>query len=128
MADTTQSHGTEVPHQRTVKAQPVPALPAKHQFHGFVNVTGRGLVAIPAELRKRYLLDEPGAQVEIVEREDGVLELRPTIAVPASDAWFWDKDWQAGERQAELDMVAGNFQTFDGPEAFLAHLDDLAAE
>jgi bifunctional DNA-binding transcriptional regulator/antitoxin component of YhaV-PrlF toxin-antitoxin module len=43
----------------------------------FLNVQGRGTVALPPDIRRRYGLDEPGAQVELVERDDGVLELRP---------------------------------------------------
>jgi bifunctional DNA-binding transcriptional regulator/antitoxin component of YhaV-PrlF toxin-antitoxin module len=46
-------------------------------FHGFLSVQGRGAVALPPTLRRRYHLDRPGAQVEVTERDDGVLELRP---------------------------------------------------
>lgn len=31
----------------------------------------RGRLALPAELRKRHHLDEPGAQVRVVERDRG---------------------------------------------------------
>ena len=48
-----------------------------------------GVVALPAEVRRRLHLDEPGAQVEITERDDGVLELRPSLPVPADQRWFW---------------------------------------
>ena len=52
-------------------------------FHGYVGMQSRGVVALPAEVRRRLRLDEPGAQVEITERDDGVLELRPSLPVPA---------------------------------------------
>ena len=52
-------------------------------FHGFVAVHGGGVVALPAEVCRRLHLDELGAQVEITEREDGVLELRPALPIPA---------------------------------------------
>ena len=67
------------------------------QYHGFVGVQGRGLVALPAVLRRRYGLDQPGAQVEITERADGVLEIRPIAAIPATQSWFWTDEWQARE-------------------------------
>ena len=57
-------------------------------FHGYVGVQGRGVVALPAEVRRRLHLDQPGAQVEITEREDGVLELRPSLPIPADQHWF----------------------------------------
>ena len=47
-------------------------------YHGYAAIQGRGTVALPAELRRKYRLDEPGAQLEVVERSDGVIELRPT--------------------------------------------------
>jgi AbrB family looped-hinge helix DNA binding protein len=40
----------------------------------------RGTIVIPAELRKRYGLDE-GALIIAEKREDGIL-LRPAVAVP----------------------------------------------
>ncbi len=48
----------------------------------FLSVQGRGTIAIPPAVRRRLGLDRPGAQVELVEREDGVLELRPHLPMP----------------------------------------------
>jgi hypothetical protein len=94
-------------------------------FHGFVAVQARGVVALPAALRKRYRLDEPGAQVEITEREDGVLEFRPAVAVPANEAWFWDADWQKGEREVDKLVNAGKVVVTDGVDEFLDSLPGL---
>jgi bifunctional DNA-binding transcriptional regulator/antitoxin component of YhaV-PrlF toxin-antitoxin module len=85
-------------------------------------------VALPAELRRRYQLDQPGAQVEISEREDGVLELRPTLAVPASQAWFWSDEWQRREREADADIAAGRVSRYDDVDDFVKGLDELADE
>ena len=62
-------------------------------FHGFIPVQARGVFTLPAELRRRRRLDQPGVQLEITEREDGVLEVRPVIAVDATQAWFWSGEW-----------------------------------
>ena len=91
-------------------------------FHGFVSVQARGTVALPPVLRKRYGLDKPGSQVEITERSDGVLELRPAIAVPASQAWFWAESWQEGERRADADIAAGRTTTYDNVDDFMDSL------
>jgi bifunctional DNA-binding transcriptional regulator/antitoxin component of YhaV-PrlF toxin-antitoxin module len=98
------------------------------KVHAFLTVQRRGTVALPPELRRRYRLDEPGAQVEITEREDGVLELRPLVAVPATEAWFWDERWQAGEREVAAHVAAGEVTEHASGEDFLAHLDALDAE
>jgi bifunctional DNA-binding transcriptional regulator/antitoxin component of YhaV-PrlF toxin-antitoxin module len=98
------------------------------RFHGFLSMQGRGTIALPAALRSRYHLDEPGAQVEITERDDGVLELRPTLAVPAVEAWFWDERWQGGEREVDQHAGAGRTTTHDTVDDFLAHLTKTGEE
>lgn len=95
-------------------------------YHGFVQVQSRGVVALPAELRRRLHLDEAGAQLEITERSDGVLELRPTIAIPADQAWFWTDSWQRREREVDAHVAAGHVITSESTDAFLADLDGLA--
>jgi bifunctional DNA-binding transcriptional regulator/antitoxin component of YhaV-PrlF toxin-antitoxin module len=97
-------------------------------YHGFAAVQGRGTVALPAELRRKYRLDEPGAQIEITERDDGVIELRPTLPVPVDEMWFWTEGHQAAEREAEDDLAAGRYRDFEDAESFLADLESLAAD
>jgi bifunctional DNA-binding transcriptional regulator/antitoxin component of YhaV-PrlF toxin-antitoxin module len=113
--------------RRTVKNLPgassTPKPVKTSSFHGFVSVQSRGTVALPPVLRKRYGLDKPGSQVEITERSDGVLELRPAIAVPASQAWFWAENWQEGERRADADIAAGRTTTYDNVDDFMDSLD-----
>lgn len=100
----------------------------RNGYHGFVAVRGRGTVAIPVDLRKRYHLDRPGAQVETTEREDRVLELRPTLAVPATEAWFWDERWQTGEREVDAYVAAGEVTRHETADDFVAHLAALDDE
>jgi bifunctional DNA-binding transcriptional regulator/antitoxin component of YhaV-PrlF toxin-antitoxin module len=96
-------------------------------FHGYVGLQSRGLIALPSELRRRLHLDEPGAQVEILEREDGVLELRAALPVPADQAWFWTEHWQQREREVDEHIARGDVLTHDTTDAFLDHLDELEA-
>jgi bifunctional DNA-binding transcriptional regulator/antitoxin component of YhaV-PrlF toxin-antitoxin module len=96
-------------------------------YRGYAAVQGRGTVALPAELRRKYRLDEPGAQLEITDRPDGVIELRPTLPVPVEEMWFWTPGRQAAEQEAEDDLAAGRYRDFDDAESFLADLESLAA-
>ncbi len=91
----------------------------------YVAVQARGTVALPAELRRRLHLDEPGAQVEITETEDGRIELRPLLPVPADQSWFWTERWQAMEREADEDIAAGRLTTHDSVDAMFEYLDRL---
>src|SRR5207247_10989087 len=72
----------------------------------FVTVQSRGLIAIPTAIRRHFGLDQPGAQVEVIEREGGIV-LRPHVAVPAYQAWFWTERWQQLEREADDAVRAG---------------------
>lgn len=97
-------------------------------FHGYVGVQRRGVIALPAGLRQRLHLDEPGAQVELTEREDGVIELRPALPVPADQAWFWTEEWQRREREVDSHVMNGEVTIHESGADFLAHLDDLDRE
>lgn len=89
----------------------------------FLSLQSRGVLTLPADIRKRHHLDEPGAQVELIERDDGVIELRQHVPVPADQQWFWTERWQLMEREAEEDIAAGRVERFDSMEAFLTDLD-----
>lgn len=95
------------------------------RYHGYVGLQARGTMALPPELRRRLHLDQPGAQVEVVERDDGVVELRAALPVPADQAWFWTAHWQQREREVDAYLSAGEVQVHDTTEAFLEHLDEL---
>src|SRR5712692_779378 len=88
----------------------------------FVTVQSRGLIAIPTAIRRHFGLDQPGAQVEVIERE-GEIVLRPHVAVPADQAWFRTERWQQLEREADDAIAAGRIMTVDGVEELLADLD-----
>ena len=88
----------------------------------FVTVQGRGLIAIPTAIRRHFGLDKPGAQVEVIEREGGIV-LRPHLAVPTDQTWFWTDRWQQIEREADDAISAGLITTVDGVEELLADLD-----
>ena len=91
----------------------------------FLSIQTRGVLTLPADLRKRHHLDEPGAQVGVVEREDGVIELHSHVPVPADQKWFWSKRWQAGEREVDAHVARGETTVHESGDAFLAHLDSL---
>jgi antitoxin MazE len=88
----------------------------------FITVQSRGVIAIPPAIRRHFGLDQPGAQVEVVER-DGEIVLRPHVPIPSDQAWFWTERWQRMERSADDDIAAGKVDSFDGVDDFLADLD-----
>ena len=110
------------PHSRSKTPQ---ARTSKVREGFFIGLQSRGVFALPADVRARHRLDEPGAQLRVVEREDGVIELHPQLAIPAEQAWFWDERWQSREVEADDDIAAGRVSGHASGEVFLGHLDGL---
>ena len=91
----------------------------------FIAVQSKGNVVLPVDIRRRHGLDEPGAQVEVRERDDGVIELIPQTAVPKAQAWFWTERWQRLEVEVDRHVEAGDVTVHESAETFLEHLDRL---
>ena len=96
--------------------------------HRYLGVQSRGTIALPADVRRRLHLDQPGAQLEMTERADGVLELRAALPVPADQRWFWAERWQKREREVDEHVAADRVEGHASTEEFLGHLDELDAE
>lgn len=93
-----------------------------------ITVQQRGLLALPKRMRTRYGLDRPGAQVEVVERGDGVIELHPLVAVPAEQAWFWTERWQRMEREVDEYVDQAELTTFATSDDFLSSLEKVESD
>ncbi len=85
-------------------------------------VRAKGQVPIPREIRERAHLEE-GDPVEVEMVPEGIL-LKPQKVVEATQAWFWTPAWQAGEREASLDIADGRLENYKTDGDFLDSLDD----
>ncbi|MCI0558959.1 MAG: hypothetical protein MN733_10720 [Nitrososphaera sp.] len=45
--------------------------------------------------------------------EPTIPELKRPKRIPKDEEWFWSKEWQKGEREANKDLAAGRFVEFD---------------
>jgi hypothetical protein len=106
-------------------AAPAPRLSPSASKGVYIGLQSRGVFALPADMRKRHHLDEPGAQLLVIERDDGVLELHPQLAVPAGQKWFWSEGWQAMEAEASDDVAAGRVSRSDSADELFDDLDAL---
>lgn len=93
------------------------------KVHEFVAVQKRGVITLPPAVRERLSLNTPGAQLEIVETDDGRFEMRGAIPVPADQAWFWTERWQRMEREADADLAAGRVVSSDSVDELIDELD-----
>jgi AbrB family looped-hinge helix DNA binding protein len=90
-----------------------------------VQIRGHGQITIPKRIRERFNLEE-GDILVIEEREDGIL-MKPRKLLDPTQAWFWTKEWQEKERQADEDIKAGRVSgPFKGVEELRKHLEQVA--
>lgn len=85
-------------------------------------VRGKGQITIPADIRKAAHLEE-GDPIELEVVEGGIL-LRPRKVIDATQAWYWARPWQEGEREAADDLAAGRSHIFESSEDFLSSFED----
>jgi AbrB family looped-hinge helix DNA binding protein len=89
-------------------------------------IRAKNQITLPAEVSKALHVQE-GDEVEFDLTEDGEVVLRGRTSIPAEQRWFWEQDWQAGEREASEQIERGELVgPFDGPDDLLTslHADD----
>lgn len=77
-------------------------------------------MTLPAAIREAARLQE-GDPLEVELTEDGIV-LRPKKVIDASQSWFWEEEWQAGEREASARIAAQDTITYGSAEEFLRAL------
>ncbi len=63
-------------------------------------------ITLPLEIRKELPVDI-GDPVEIYINKNGEIAIRPLKAIDASQAWFWTKEHQEAEKEAEKELLKG---------------------
>lgn len=85
-------------------------------------VRAKNQITLPAEVSKALHVAE-GDEVQFDLTEDGEVVLRGRTSIPAEQRWFWEQDWQAGEREAAEQLDRGELVgPFDEPDELLASL------
>ena len=77
-------------------------------------------ITLPTWLIHRFHM-VVGDFVRLQETKEGVL-IKPAKLVDPSQSYFWTKEWQAGEREAEQDIRKGRVKKFKSVKELM---DDL---
>ncbi len=93
---------------------------ATYAVPSLTKVTRHGQITLPSDVRRAMGIEE-GDLIEVRVQEDNVV-LTPKRLVDKSQAYFWTKEWQAAEAEAEADIKAGRVKSFDLPEALFEDL------
>lgn len=90
------------------------------QVIGNIMVQKRGVISLGLLKEHMQLNDGDIFQVQV---EDDKVILIPMKLIPADQAWYWTKEWQEGEKEAEADISAGRVKSFDNMDDLLEDLD-----
>jgi len=90
------------------------------------SMRAKGQITLPDDVRRAAHLEE-GDLLEAEITADGIL-LRPQKLIDATQAWFWNPEWQSGERGAEADREAGRLTEFATGEELLESLRALSKQ
>jgi AbrB family looped-hinge helix DNA binding protein len=88
-----------------------------------LQVRSNGQITLPAAVRSKANLKE-GDLLEVLVEADGTVRLVPQIAVERSQAYFWTRRWQDGERKADDDLIDGRYRDFTSMDDLIADLSE----
>ncbi len=77
-------------------------------------------ITIPKNIMDRLDLKK-GDTVSIELRDDEII-LKPVVIIDKSQTWFWNKDWQKKEKEAEEDIKKGRVKTFNEVDELMEDL------
>jgi antitoxin MazE len=86
----------------------------------YSKVTRHGQITLPAEIRKKLGIEE-GDLIEI-EVKDEQAVLIPKKLVDKNQSYFWTKEWQEAEREADRDIKTGRIKVFQSVDELIKDL------
>jgi AbrB family looped-hinge helix DNA binding protein len=69
-------------------------------------------LTLPAAVRKALGVQE-GDEIEFTVAGDGSIAVRGYTRIPTDQRWFWEREWQLGEREASEQIAAGETTVHD---------------
>jgi AbrB family looped-hinge helix DNA binding protein len=85
-----------------------------------MKISSQGQIRIPQKIMNSLGIGK-GDYVE-VNVEESQIVLKPRKLIDPTQSWYWTPEWQAKEREADLDLSAGKYHEFDTVEELLNDL------
>lgn len=79
-----------------------------------VELKQKSQVTIPSEIVKKLKL-KPGDKLEIEVKDDRLI-LTPVAIIPRNQMWFYTREWQTDEYEAEKQIREGRVKTAKSKE------------
>lgn len=87
----------------------------------YSKVTRHGQITLPTSVREKLgIVEGDFVEIEVVAEK---AVLKPKKMVDKSQAYFWTKRWQEGEREADRDIKARRTKTFNTVDELIKDLD-----
>ncbi len=87
-----------------------------------MKISPQGQIRIPKKIMQLFGI-ETGDYVE-VDAEKGQIVLKPRKLIDPLQGWYWTKEWQQMEKEADNDLANGRYRDFDNLEDLLKDLHD----
>ena len=78
-------------------------------------------ITLPTWLIKLFHV-KAGDYIRIEETEEGIL-LKPAKLIDPSQSYFWTKEWQGGEKEAQEDIKNGKIKKLTGLKDLMRDLE-----
>jgi antitoxin PrlF len=98
------------------KVEPQPRISAR------AKVRAKAQLTLPEEIRRALHISE-GDEVEFSVHDDGTITIRGYVSIPTDQAWFFNPEWLAGEREADQEIAAGRGTVHESAEDMFTHLE-----
>jgi antitoxin MazE len=85
-----------------------------------IQLKTKAQITLPVKMRRKLGIKQ-GDYLEATLQGEKII-LTPIKAVDRSEAWFWSKEWQEGERRADEDLKAGRYTVHDTMEDLVKSL------
>ncbi len=83
-------------------------------------IRSRSQITIPSEIIKKLNLKQ-GDTLDVDVEGDQIV-LRPVIAIPKDQTYFWTKEWQSEEKQIQSDIENNNIKLAKSKEKLFEDL------
>lgn len=107
--------------RRTAESAAVYTVAAPAPPPALTRVTRHGQITLPSDVRRGLGIEE-GDLIQVEIAGDRIM-LTPKRLVDKSQAYFWTREWQAAEAEAEADIRAGRVRRFASAKNLLKDLD-----
>ena len=87
-----------------------------------MKISTKGQVSIPKNVRKALNL-KTGDELDFkIEGNNVLLIPVKTIKIPRDEEWFWTKEWQEKEKEADEALKKGEYKEYDSVGTLLKDL------